>query len=124
MGVRRDGVGSVSAMATDEPMLMIAGAVARPLELVQRAGPLEPLLSLAEPTEGADHATIWSSDRLFRASIPLDAVRRGHLDHGRLRIPDAPTKCWSVKDVVRIEVTVGPRPDSVRAESFEPGCRP
>ena len=114
----------MTAMAADDPLLMIAGAVERPLEIVQRSGPLEALLTLAGPTAGADHATVSSSDRLFRASIPLDAVRRGHLDHGRLRIPDAPTKCWSVKDVVRIEVTVGPRPDSVRPESFEPGCRP
>ena len=93
--------------------LMIAGAVERPLELQQREGPLGPLLALASPTAGADHATVRSRDGQFRASIPLDVLRDGRLVDGRLRLPDPPTRCWDVKDVSRIEVTVGPRPDSV-----------
>ena len=99
--------------------LMIAGAVDHPLELVQRDGPLAPLLHLASPIEGADHATVRSRDGQYRASIPLDVLRGGRLVAGRLRLPDPPTRCWDVKDVVRIEVTVGARPDSV-----PPGSRP
>jgi hypothetical protein len=108
--------------------LMIAGAVDHPLELTQRDGPLGPLLHLAGPTEGADHATVRSRDGQFRASIPLSVLREGKLVAGRLRLPDPPTRCWDVKDVVRIEVTVGPRPDSVppgsRPGSVLPGSRP
>ena len=111
-------------MSDDQSSLLIAGAVIHPIELVGRQGPLEPLIELAQPVEAADHATVWARDGLFRASIPLEFVRRGRLDGGRLRVPDAPTKCWSVKDVSRIELTVGPVRDSVREESFEPGCRP
>lgn len=105
-------------MSDDQPLLMIAGAVRRPLELVQRSGPLTPLLTLAEPIEGADHATVESRDGQYRASVPLEWLRRGHLESGRLRLPDPPTRCWMVKDVVRIELTVGPRRDSVRPDSF------
>lgn len=99
--------------------LMIAGAVDHPLELIQRDGPLAPLLHLASPLEGADHATVRSRDGQFRASIPLDVLRGGRLVAGRLRLPEPPTRCWDVKDVARIEVTVGSRPDSV-----PPGSRP
>jgi len=98
---------------------MIAGAVEHPLELVQRDGPLGPLLRLATPLAGADHATVCSRDGQFRASVPLEVLVEGSLRAGRLRLPDPPTRCWEVKDVVRIEVTVGPRPDSV-----PPGSRP
>lgn len=106
----------------DGPQLMIAGAVANPLELVQRDGPLLPLLRLAQPTEGADHATVFARDGQFRVSMPLEALERAALVHGRLRVPDAPTRCWDVKDVVRIELTVGHRPDSVPADgSDRPG---
>lgn len=83
------------------------------MELVQRRGPLASLLVLAGPLPGADHATVSSRDGQFRASVPLDWLRRGRLVAGRLEIPGAPTPCWSVKDVVSIEVTVGPRADSV-----------
>lgn len=101
-----------------EVTLLICGAVSHPLEMVQRSGPLTPLLSLVRPQPGADHATVSSRDGQYRASIPLEWLRRGRLDDGRLRIPAAPTKCWSVKDVVAIEMTAGARPDSVRPESF------
>jgi hypothetical protein len=103
---------SSDAPAGDE-LLMIAGAVERPVEIVQRDGPLVALLDLVGPVAGADHATVWSRDRQFHASIPLDVLRDGHLVDGRLRLPDPPTRCWDVKDVARIEVTFGARPDSV-----------
>lgn len=94
---------------------MIAGAVERPLELVQRDGPLEPLIALAGPTAGADHATVHSRDGQYRASVPLDRLRAGRLEHGRLHVPDAPGDRWDVEDVVRIELTAGARPDSLAA---------
>ena len=94
-------------------LLLIDGAVERPIELIQRSGPLEPLVRLVEPLPGADHATVMSRDGQFRASIPLEWLRRGRLDDGRLEIPSVPTRCWLVKDVVAIRVTVGPRSDSV-----------
>jgi hypothetical protein len=97
----------------DEQLLMVAGAVERPLEIVQRSGPVSQWIDLAGPVAGADHATVSSRDRQFRASIPLDVLRQGRLEGGRLRLPDPPTRCWDVKDVVRIELTVGSRPDSV-----------
>jgi hypothetical protein len=103
---------STEPMADDD-LLMIAGAVDRPVEIVQRDGPLVVLLDLVGPVAGADHATVWSRDRQFHASIPLEVLRGGRLVEGRLRLPDPPTRCWDVKDVARIEVTFGPRPDSV-----------
>ncbi len=87
--------------------------------MIQRDGPLLPLLGLVGPRSGADHATVRSRDGQYRASIPLEWLRKGRLENGRLRIPGAPTKCWHVKDVVEIEVTTGSRPDSVRPESFD-----
>jgi len=99
--------------STARTVLMIAGAVERPLEVIQRSGPLSALLGLAVPVPGADHATVSSRDGQFRACIPLDVLRSGRLVAGRLRLPDPPTRCWDVKDVARVEVTVGSRPDSV-----------
>lgn len=63
-------------------------------------------------SEGADHALVHAGDGRFRMSIPLDALRRAALVGGRLVVPDAPSRQWHVKDVTRIEVTTGPRPDS------------
>jgi hypothetical protein len=109
------------AVADDaEVPLLISGAVEHPLEMVQRSGPLVPLLSLVQPDVAADHATVSSRDGQYRASIPLEWLRRGRLDGGRLHIPDAPTRCWSVKDVVSIQLTVGARPDSVRPDAVRP----
>lgn len=108
----------VPVHGTDGPTLLITGAVDHPIELVQRAGPLAPLLALVQPDPAADHATVGSRDGQYRASIPLAWLRKGRLEHGRLRIDGAPTKCWSVKDVVSIQFTVGARVDSVRPESF------
>lgn len=102
-----------------EATLLMTGAVVRPLEVVQRSGPMKSYLSLVQPSAEADHATVRSRDGLFSASIPLDWLALGHLDHGRLRIPDAPTNCWSVKDVVSIHFTAGSEEDSVRPESFQ-----
>jgi hypothetical protein len=104
--------------ADTDASLLICGAVVHPLEMVQRSGPMAPLLSLVQPLAGADHATVSSRDGQYRASVPVEWLVQGRLDHGRLRIPAAPTRCWSVKDVVSIELTVGSRPDSVRADSF------
>ncbi|MGI9577352.1 MAG: hypothetical protein ACR2OH_04060 [Microthrixaceae bacterium] len=98
--------------------LLINGAVAHPMEMMQREGPLRSLLKLVGPDDAADHATVSSADGQYRASIPLEWLLKGRMQAGRLRIPAAPTKCWSVKDVVSIELTEGPRPDSVRPESF------
>ncbi len=105
-------------LPTSDATLLITGAVEHPIEVVQRAGPMAQLMSLATPDPAADHATVRSRDGQYRASIPLEWLLRGHLDRGRLMIPDAPTRCWTVKDVVSIQLTVGSRPDSVRAESF------
>lgn len=99
--------------------LNVCGAVARPLELTERQGPMSVWLRLAGPSTVADHATVSGVDGVFRASIPLSWLEQGSLVDGRLMIPDAPTRCWSVKDVVRIELTEGRRPDSVRAASFD-----
>jgi len=93
--------------------LMLCGRVRHPMELQQRQGPLASLLSLADPEPGADHATVWSGDGQFRASIPLPWLWKAALVDGRLSIPGSPTKCWTVKDVVRIELTDGHRSDSV-----------
>jgi hypothetical protein len=93
--------------------LVVDGEVAAPLEVEARDGPLADLLDRAQPLGPADHATVHSGDGLFRASIPLADLRRGAVVDGRVQIPDAPTNCWNVKDVVRLEVTSGARPDSI-----------
>lgn len=92
---------------------MIDGLVAREVERSEREGPIAPLLDEAQPTAGADHATVHSGDGHFTASMPLDFLRKSRLEGGRLWVPDAPTHCWDVKDVVRIEVTAGKQPDTV-----------
>lgn len=93
--------------------LTIEGAITQAVECAERDGPLAPLLDAAAPIPEADHATVCSSDGRFTASIPLTVLRRGEIVDGRLLVPDPPTRCWLVKDVVRLEVTVGRRPDSV-----------
>jgi hypothetical protein len=93
--------------------LVVDGEVHTPLEVEPRDGPLADLLDRAQPSGSADHATVHSGDGLFRASIPLADLRRGAVVAGRVQVPDAPTNCWNVKDVARIEVTTGPRPDSI-----------
>jgi hypothetical protein len=93
--------------------LVVDGEVGAPFESEPADGPLAPLLDRAAPLAGADHVTVHSGDGLFRASIPLADVRRGAIVAGRVQIPEAPTNCWNVKDVARLEVTSGPRPDSI-----------
>ena len=89
------------------------GAVDRPWSSEGRTGRVADFLAAARPRDDADHATIVSGADGYRASIPLDALARGELDDGRLTIPEGRTLCWNVKDVVRIEVTVGKQPDDV-----------
>ena len=93
--------------------LVVDGEVERAVHVTERDGAVASLLDRARPRAGADHATVHSADGLYRASIPLTDLRRGALTAGRLTIPDGRTHCWDVKDVARIEVTTGPRPDSV-----------
>lgn len=95
----------------------VDGAVATPTTTDRTPGPVAEMLERSSPVLGADHVTVHSGDGLFTASIPLDVVRVASLgDDGRLTITDAPTRCWLVKDVRRLEVTVGSRPDSLPAE--------
>jgi hypothetical protein len=93
--------------------LTVDGAVEAPQQLANRTASVRDLLAAARPTDGADHATVVSAGDGYRASIPLADLARGSLADGRLTIPDGRTLCWNVKDVVRIEVTVGHRPDDV-----------
>lgn len=95
--------------------IVVDGLVAHRQETPRSPGPIDGLLSRAEPA--GDHGTVHSGDGLFEASIPLAVLRGAALDgSGRLAIDDAPTKCWLVKDVRRIEITDGRRPDSLPAE--------
>jgi hypothetical protein len=89
--------------------------VGRPFVSDTRTAAVADLLDRAAPGAAGDHATVVSGDDGYRASIPLMELRRGQLDDGRLTIPDGRTLCWNVKNVVRIEVTAGPQPDSVPA---------
>jgi hypothetical protein len=95
--------------------LVIDGLVDHPREAPRAAGPLADLLAAAGPA--GDHGTVHSGDGLFQASIPLGVLAAASIgDDGRLAIDDAPTRCWLVKDVRRIEITDGRRPDSLPAE--------
>ncbi|HEX7168353.1 MAG TPA: hypothetical protein VF230_15340 [Acidimicrobiales bacterium] len=93
--------------------LSVAGAVEAPLVTGDRTCGMRELLARARPVASADHATVVSGADGYRASIPLDDLARGSLDDGRLTIPSGLTLCWNVKDVVRVEVTVGKQPDDV-----------
>lgn len=93
--------------------LVIDGEVAQVVESADRDGPLAPLLDAAGPRAVADHGTVHSGDGHFTASIPLTVLRQGVVVDGRLQVPDPPTRCWLVKDIVRVELTVGKQPDSV-----------
>ncbi|HMC42541.1 MAG TPA: hypothetical protein VKI20_05975 [Acidimicrobiales bacterium] len=97
------------------PALSVDGEVASPLALTHRTAGLAELLDAARPRPGADHATVHSGDGTYTASIPLADLRRATLTDGRLIVEGGRTLCWNVKDVVRIEVTTGHRPDSVPA---------
>lgn len=92
--------------------LVVDGEVEHPFTTHDPDGGVGRLLERAGPSEGADHALVHASDGVFRMSIPLAALRGAALVDGRLVVPGAPSKQWNVKDVARIEVTTGPRPDS------------
>ena len=93
--------------------IVVDGAVTSPCRFESRTVPVRDLLAAARPSPGADHGTVIAASDGYRASIPLAELERGSLADGRLTIPDGRTLCWNVKDVVRIEVTVGPQPDDV-----------
>jgi hypothetical protein len=99
--------------AGDPHHLVLDGEVAQMLESADRDGPLGPLLDAVRPTAQADHGTVSSADGLFTASIPLDRLRTATVIDGRLDIADPPTRCWLVKDIVRVELTHGKQPDSI-----------
>ena len=102
--------------ADDPRNLTIDGAVATPATHETIDGEVGPRLEAAGPEEGVDHGTVYSADGLFTASIPLETLLGAHIAGGRLQIEDSPTKCWLVKDIARIELTVGRQPDTVPAE--------
>ncbi len=93
--------------------LTVDGEVERPLDIEDRSGRVADLLEQASPLHRADHATVHAADDGSTASIPLEDLRRGVLIDRRLTVEGGRTLCWNVKNVVRIEVTVGHRPDSV-----------
>ena len=93
--------------------LAISGAVARPTTFEHRTGKVADFLAAARPLDDADHGTVIAAADGYRASIPLHELAKGSLTDGRLIVPGGRTLCWNVKDVVRIEVTVGPQPDDV-----------
>jgi hypothetical protein len=93
--------------------LIVDGDVQTPLKLDERTAAVADLLTRAGPLPGADHATVHAADDGYTASIPLADLERATLTDGRLVVEGGRTLCWNVKDVVRIEVTVGHRPDSV-----------
>jgi hypothetical protein len=93
--------------------LTVDGDVEAPFTTANRTAAIEELLAAARPRPGTDHATVHAGDDGYKASIPLVDLARGSLTEGRLVVDGGRTLCWNVKDVVRIEVTAGPRPDSV-----------
>ncbi|MGI9602505.1 MAG: hypothetical protein ACR2QE_11510 [Acidimicrobiales bacterium] len=96
--------------------LAVTGAVDRSVEIERTDGPLIDAIDRAGPQPSADHATVFSGDGLFQASIPLARLRAASLHDGRIDMTDPPTRCWLVKDVVRIELTEGRQPDSLPPE--------
>lgn len=98
----------------------VGGEVSEAGTIQVSRGPIVAAIDRAGPHEDATHATVVSSDG-YRASIPLEMLRAGGVlsidDAGlRLRVVDGHTLCWNVKDVARIEVTVGKQPDDVPAK--------
>lgn len=96
--------------------LRIDGLVAQPSVTARIDGALGPVLAATGPDPTADHATVYSRDGLFIASIPLDRLEAAELRDGRVHMDETPTRCWLVKDVTRIELTAGRQPDSLPAE--------
>ena len=106
----------------DDELLMIAGAVERPLELIRAVGP-SPRCSLASRRR-APTTPPW----LPRRPVPrVDSPRVAGPAPSRarrLRVPSAPTRCWDVKDVVPHRGHRRARPDSVRTASGPPTACP
>lgn len=65
----------------------------------------------------ATHATVFSRDGAYTASIPLEELLAGGRlslgDDLRLTILGGRTLCWNVKDVGGVRITDHPEPDSV-----------
>ena len=92
------------------------------------AVPLRALLDLVDLDPAATRCHVFSSDRSYSASIPLDdAVSGGWLafrldgqplptEFGgpfRLSVAQGTTLCWNVKDVAELRLTAEKQPDSV-----------
>lgn len=85
--------------------------------------PAASLLGMLQIDPAADHVTVESGDGHYRASIPLEEVRRGGWlllgqpeEQGgplRLVVEQGRTLCWNVKGVAVLRFTAGPEPDSV-----------
>jgi len=102
--------------AGDPDTITVSGPEGEPVTVERPIGPIASLLD-GENAVDADHASVQSGDGLFTASIPLSVLRTAALDgDGRLAIDEPPTRCWLVKDVRRIELTIGRRPDSLPPE--------
>lgn len=90
------------------------------LRAVARDGEIE-LAGILPEDSRATHASFDSVARDYRASIPLDVVRRQGvilIDDGgrlRLRVREGRTLCWNVKDLGSIRLTQGAEEDSVPA---------
>jgi len=86
------------------------------------------VLDAVEVPERTTHCTAISERGAYRASIPLDDIRRGGRltvrndgvplptsDGGpyRLKVVDGTTLCWNVKGVEELRLSAGPLPDDV-----------
>lgn len=100
---------------------LAAGPVASPDADVAAAAVFDGL----DIDAAATHCSVVSSDGSYRASIPLDELRRGGVflvvpaEEGgpvRLRVMDGSTLCWNVKDVGELKFTEGAEPDSIPAD--------
>jgi DMSO/TMAO reductase YedYZ molybdopterin-dependent catalytic subunit len=113
-----DELGRFEARDVSEVVGGVAGDAVAAAELLDRASPIE----------AVTHCTVESDDGHYRASIPIDDVRRnGWLifrldgeplprDRGgplRLVVREGRTLCWNVKAVVQMRFTEGSEPDSV-----------
>jgi len=99
--------------ATDDKTIRVEGKVVRSVQVQERTVAVRALFEMAEPLPAADYATVHSGDGLYRASIPLDRLLSAEIREGRLHVPDAPTNCWNVKDVMLLEVTTGKQSDTL-----------
>ncbi len=101
--------------------LVIEGHVAQTVECADRDGPLAPLLDAAGPRTGADHATVHGTDGDYCVCLPLADLRAATIEAGRLTLAASAPQAWAVRDVARIEITVGPRADNAGSCASEKG---